>query len=197
LWTTASLAAQPETGLSTPDMISCLVLAADEAFTPVSAQGVVRTLATIIPAAMDGIVRDVALVGCSDRRDSHSDLEAIADHAGCALLFADQESQALIAGLEALRQDLVLILRAGYAPREGFAIELADQVRAATRGGSRGGVLLARPQGWRGLAPFRQPVVALLGRRRSMLDARARRLNELARRLRADGRFECGASKTS
>ena len=99
---------------------------------PVSSEAVVRTLGALVPAIVDGIVRDVVLVAAQANRD----LQHIADHAGCALITAPSSDlpmqQGLIQegliqeGLRALRGSHVFILRAGLIPETGFADELAD-----------------------------------------------------------------------
>ena len=109
---------------------------------PVSSEAVVRTLGALVPAIVDGIVRDVVLVAAQANRD----LQHIADHAGCALITAPSSDlpmqqglmqegliqegliqEGLIQeGLRALRGSHVFILRAGLIPETGFADELAD-----------------------------------------------------------------------
>ena len=176
-----------------PRMISALILAFADDSSPVSPEGLVRSLASIVPVAIESVLRDVVLIAPAAPEDRHEDLRAICDHAGCDLLFAPAEGEALRMGLSALRQDLALILRAGFAPRPGFAVELADLARLAAAGQGRGAVLWAERPGLRRFLGLRPPVVALLGRRPALLAASAGSFNETARRLRPTTRFECGA----
>ena len=57
-------------------MISALVLADDASFPqPASADAVVRTLSALIPATIEGLIRDVAVTGLDGRRETrHRDI---------------------------------------------------------------------------------------------------------------------------
>jgi hypothetical protein len=89
----------------------------------------VRTLSALVPAAIEGIVRDVTLACAGDI----AELRKIADHAGCEIAEAADPAGAIAAGLASARGDLLLILRAGYAPQSGFIEEIADMFQRATR----------------------------------------------------------------
>jgi len=98
-------------------MLSAVVLATDLS-RPLgaSSEAVVRTLSALVPAAIEGIVRDVTLASAGDI----AELRKIADHAGCEIAEAADPAGAIAAGLASARGDLLLILRAGYAPQSGF-----------------------------------------------------------------------------
>ncbi|NDA45968.1 MAG: hypothetical protein EBY21_01560 [Alphaproteobacteria bacterium] len=88
----------------------------------VSSEAIVRTLGALVPAIIEGILRDVILVAAA----ADQDLQHIADHAGCALLEANAPAPIFQQGLKAMRGQNVFILRAGLIPDSGFADELAD-----------------------------------------------------------------------
>jgi hypothetical protein len=90
--------------------------------THVSSEALVRTLGALVPAIIEGILRDVVLVAAAPDKE----LQHIADHAGCALLAANAPEPNFLQGLKAIRGQHVLILRAGLIPDSGFADELAD-----------------------------------------------------------------------
>lgn len=102
-------------------MFSALVLIQHGPKGAPSGEGVVRTLSALVPAAIEGIVRDVALA--SPVRSE--DLSRIADLAGCAYVHASAD--ALVReSLAALKGPRILALRAGRVPEQGFLDELAD-----------------------------------------------------------------------
>jgi hypothetical protein len=181
-----------DAALCKASMISGVILAfpgGDAA--PVSNEGVVRSLAVLVPAAVEHLVRDVVLAGL--RTGARSELDAIADHAGCSLLFADSEAEALRLGLEAARRPLALVMRAGYAPRQGFLAELADFASNAASPAMRGGAVLREER--RGLARFASlsaAPAALLASRAGLLEQDFRGFADLTRRMRPKTRFECG-----
>jgi len=111
-------------------MLSAIVLAADRSLPqPASSEAVVRTLAALVTAAIEGLVRDVTLATGGESLD----LRKIADHAGCEIAEAADPAGAIAVGLASARGDLLLILRAGYAPEAGFIEEIADLFQRATR----------------------------------------------------------------
>ena len=111
-------------------MLSAVVLATDLSRPQgASSEAVVRTLSALVPAAIEGIVRDVTLACAGDI----AELRKIADHAGCEIAEAADPAGAIAAGLASARGDLLLILRAGYAPQSGFIEEIADMFQRATR----------------------------------------------------------------
>ena len=109
-------------------MISALVLADDASFPqPASADAVVRTLSALIPATIEGLIRDVAVTGLDGRRE----LLKIADHAGCELILSADHAQLLPAALKAARCDLVFVLKAGFAPNPGYIEEISDRFQSS------------------------------------------------------------------
>jgi len=111
-------------------MLSAVVIAADRGSPhAASSEAVVRTLSALVTAAIEGLVRDVTLAAGEESLD----LRKIADHAGCEIAMASDPAGAIAAGLASARGDLLLILRAGYAPQAGFIEEIADLFQRATR----------------------------------------------------------------
>lgn len=102
-------------------MFSALVLVQAGAQGLPSSEAVVRTLSALVPAAIEGIVRDVALATDAPA----SELARIADHAGCEYVEGAGDGT-LDAGLAALKEQRILLLRAGRVPEHGYAGELAD-----------------------------------------------------------------------
>ena len=104
-------------------MLSAIIIVSD-GNVPVSPspEALVRTLAALVPAAIEGLVRDVVLAAPS----GNPDLARIADHAGCEIAEADTPTAVIAAGLKAARGDALLVLRAGHAPERGFFEEMAD-----------------------------------------------------------------------
>jgi len=139
-----------------------------------SNEAVVRTLAALVPAAIEGVVRDVALAA----PQPSDDLTRIADHAGCALVSG---ADGLLArAFDALKEPRLLIVRAGRAPERAFVGELADL--AAYRA-SACALLLDAPDGWlTRIAPRLSPPSGVVAPR-SLLRADAGSVRELARAL--------------
>lgn len=112
-------------------MLSALVLASDSHVrVSASPEAMARTLAALVPAAVQGVIKDVTLASLLGADQALY----IADHAGCALAEADTPEAVLKAGLALTRGDIILVLRAGYAPEAGFMEEVSDQFeRSAIR----------------------------------------------------------------
>jgi hypothetical protein len=86
----------------------------------------VRTLASLIRANVEGLLRDVAIAG-----PSGSDLVNVADHAGCGLIEAANEACWLRLAIVAARGPDVFLLRSGRAPDFGFIEEAGDFLSSA------------------------------------------------------------------
>lgn len=158
---------------------SALVIACDRNV-PVlpSAEAVVRTLASLVPGAVEGLLRDVVLTGPANSKD----LRRISDHAGCHLVEAPEPSQTVPLGLAQIRCDRVLVLRAGYAVERAFVDELADLDARISR--LRAVLMRSEPEGlltriWPALAP-----AAGLVAMRDALDGRAVDFESLIRKCR-------------
>ena len=127
-------------------MFSAIVLC--PASTPATA--VVRTLAALVPLAVGGLVRDLVMAAPAEPVFSR-----IADEAGCAL----SGSTEFAVALALTRADWLLVIRAGFAPLEGFNDEAGDFLG----GGARAGLLRAEPAAlWTRLFPATAEIAGLL-----------------------------------
>ena len=89
--------------------------------------GVAATLATLVPGAVEGIVREVVLVD----RGMTAASRKVADHAGCRVVASGELRQAV----EAARGDWLLLLEPGARLQPGWieaVIEHADTVAGGT-----------------------------------------------------------------
>jgi hypothetical protein len=85
----------------------------------------VDTLAALVPAVADGLVRDLVLAG-----PSGPFLDSVADGAGCGrVVAAGSRVQLISAALGELRSNWVLVLEAGMVPGGAWAEEAEDFVR--------------------------------------------------------------------
>ena len=158
-------------------MLSAIVLATDRsAPQSASSEAVVRSLSALVSAAIEGIVRDVTLASAGHSEE----LRKIADHAGCEIAEASDPAGAIAAGLASARGDLLLVLRAGYAPQAGFIEEIADMFQRATRPDALRFRIV--PTGFlMRLAPGLSPVRGLVAKR-AILDVASPDLATLVRR---------------
>lgn len=139
-------------------------------------QGLVRSLAALVPALVQDCLREATIVGAPD-----VGLEEIADHAGCGLALDDAPARALATALGRARCDRVFVLRAGCVPLAGYIDELKD-----LEGDRRALALRLEPAGFaQRLAPRLSPVVGLSAPRLACLDSPFPNLAEGARKLRA------------
>ena len=141
-------------------MLSAIVLAGAEPGTA-SPEAIVRTFASLVPAVVAGVVRDVTLVApAGDAR-----MTEIADHAGCALVEA-APGDFIANALAAARGDLVLLVLAGRAPDQGFAGEVFDLFDRSGDRAPRSALLRVEPDTFpRRLLPALCPAEALIARR--------------------------------
>ncbi len=130
-----------------------------------TAEGVVRTLAAFLAASVRGLVREAVLAGPPGH-----DLGFIADHAGCAFVEAEAETEALRKALALGRAADLVVLYAGYVPEIGFVDALEDLLRSR-RSEEHGWLIRAAPEsGIARLLPSVAPAVGLLASRRLCTD---------------------------
>jgi hypothetical protein len=168
-------------------MLSALITAFPAKLGGAAPDPVIRTLGALVPAAVAGLIADVALVGPADV----ADLSAIADHAGCQLLVCQSEGEALRLGLMACRRERALVIRAGYIPGSGFLEELADLLGPGA-GAFRAAILRERPDGLFSLAARRR-VAAIVARKDALLRLHPSGFDRMASRARPDRKLKCGA----
>jgi hypothetical protein len=127
-----------------PAMLSTIVFCEDK---PASAPGrdlaeiLARTLACLVPAKVEGLLCDVRIAG-----PAGTGLSLVANHAGCALIEAENEADWLSLALQSARGPDIFLLRCGRAPEAGFIEEAADFLAADTKDSSRAAWLRAAPE---------------------------------------------------
>lgn len=139
-------------------------------------EAMVRTLAALVPAAIEGVLRDLAIAAPS----GHPELERIADHAGCELIEAGDQKAALMLALKATREDNIFVIPAGRAPEAGFADEIAEMIgdnRRTARMRERPDSFFTR------LLPGLSPPAALLAPRETLLAIASGDIPSMSRRL--------------
>ena len=98
-----------------------------------------RTLAALVPAAVEGVVRDVTLLQVGDA----ASLAGIADEAGCHVVEERDFPAALARGVAGARGPWIFVVKAGTVPSRLFGEETA---RALDGGLEVGTALLLREQ---------------------------------------------------
>lgn len=111
-------------------MISVVLVAAEDL------RGLAAQMAMLVPAAVDGLVKEVILVA-----DGEPGVEALAEDSGARLVTASGDR--LAAGAAAARGDWILTLRATPALRDGWR----EPVEKHLAGGAGAPAVLAAPGG--------------------------------------------------
>lgn len=115
-------------------MISVVLLASEDL------QGLASQMALLVPAAVDGLVKEVILVGASE-----PGVEALVEDSGARLVEIDGDAASCFAaGAAAARGDWILTLRASPALRDGWR----EPVEKHLAGGGGAPAALAAPGGW-------------------------------------------------
>jgi hypothetical protein len=139
-------------------------------------EAVARSLASLVRASIEGIVREALIVGPSGDM-----LAEIADQAGCAHVEASSVKEGLARALAQARGEIVFVLEGGYAPLPGFVEEAGDLLRA---GSFRGATLRRAPHTMMTrLAPSLARAVGAFAPRRAFQGEAPRSLDALVRRL--------------
>ncbi len=122
-------------------------------------EAVARSLGALVRSAVEGLLRDVAIVG-----PASDDLAKLADHAGCAFIEASSAQDGLFRAFAQMRAEIAFVLEGGYAPPSGFIEEASDLFREAEH--FRGALLRLAPDSLlTRLAPgLARPVGALVVR---------------------------------
>lgn len=145
-------------------MLSALVLAPFFSGRTVPAPGaVVRTLAALVPATVEGLVRDVTLLAPS----GDEGLRTVAEHAGCGLVEAKAFRNGFGQALTLAKQPVLFVVRAGAAFDRGFLSEVAA-ILGPDGGGEGDPCFLLRqaPEGFAArILPDLAPVAGLIASR--------------------------------
>ncbi len=160
-------------------MISILLLGFDKLGRSAAEPGhVVRTLASLVPATVDGVVRDVCLAGPAEPRA----LADIADHAGCSFAGSADFATAIRIGARQLRCPTVLVLMPGVAIGRPVVDELSSLLPTLQSGARTFRLLKAERRDWAGrLFPSLAPNAALLAPRGWLEQSRATSFSGLIR----------------
>jgi hypothetical protein len=160
-------------------MISALVLSPSLSAAqphPRASEAVARSLGALVRSAVEGVLRDVAIVG-----PSGDDLAALADHAGCAFVETDSTKDGLARAVTQMRANILFVLEGGYAPPSGFAQEVSDLLLDTN---FRGALLRVAPDTLvTRLAPGLARPVGALALRNDIRSAAPRDLADLIRRV--------------
>ena len=150
-----------------------------------------RTLAFLVSAAVQGLVRDAVLIG-----EDSAALRYVADYAGCTLISEPDPAGALEAALAAARSEQVFLLRAGYAAEPPLIDEIRDFFEFGRGRDGVSGLVREMPGGIvRRILPGTSPLAGLVASRDRSRAANARGLTDMARRLRPAVTFKAGARR--
>ncbi|MGH6835947.1 MAG: transposase [Methylocella sp.] len=131
------------------------------------AEVLARTLASLVTAKVEGLLCDVRIAG-----PVGTGLSLVANHAGCALIEAENEADWLGLALQAARGPDIFLLRCGRAPEAGFIEEATDFLAADSKDQSRAGCLRTAPESFfERIFLSLAPVAGLIAPRHLMLRA--------------------------
>ncbi len=154
-----------------------------------ASEAVARSLGALVRAAVEGILRDVAIAGLPADK-----LGPLADHAGCAFIETNSAQDGLARAAASMRADFAFVLEGGFAPPSGFAEEAGD--------------LLMNPELFRGallrrapdtlltrMAPGLARPVGALASRNALKAAAPRDLPDMIGRLKIRAAFQARAQR--
>ena len=140
---------------------------------------IVRTLAALVPAAVEGVVRDVCLVAPTD----DGGLSDVADHAGCAFAAAPSFAEAISVGSRQVRSASILVAQGGMVTDRPLIEELLLLLPSLDGGNHPFYVVRGERRDFLGrLVPALAPAAALLAPRAWLSGANAADLARLVRR---------------
>ncbi|MCW6510201.1 hypothetical protein [Lichenifustis flavocetrariae] len=172
-------------------MISVLVLGSSTAAgrRPTSSDSV-RTLAALVPGAVDGLVRDVVLVATT----ADAELAKVADYAGCSFVAEPDFARSLQVGAARARSEQILILLAGVSFDRALIDEMAG-LASRHSGWLEGGVGVKSVEtGWFGrIMPSLVPTVGLVVLRKHLTGVSADSFQALQRQVRPRRTFKTRA----
>jgi hypothetical protein len=175
-------------------MLSTIVCCEDKPASPPGrdlAEVLARTLASLVTAKVDGLLGDVRIAGPAGKG-----LGNVANHAGCALIEAENEADWLRLALEAARGPDVFLLRCGRAPEGGFIEEAGNFLAKNTKDKSRAARLRAAPESFlERVFPSLAAIAGLIASRDSMLRAPCGGFRKLARCIGPAATFQTRARR--
>ncbi|MCI0467482.1 MAG: hypothetical protein L0Y57_10835 [Beijerinckiaceae bacterium] len=150
-----------------------------------------RTLASLVPAKVEGVLCDVRIAG-----PAAMGLGIVAHHAGCALIESNNETERLRLAIEAARGPGVFVLRCGRAPEAGFIEEISDFLASSMAIASRPANLRAAPEGiFERLFPSLAPVAGIIAPRDLLLRLPGGGFQEMARKIGSATTFRARARR--
>jgi hypothetical protein len=150
-----------------------------------------RTLAFLVSAAVQGLVRDAILIG-----EDSAALRYVADYAGCTLVTESDLTKALAIALACARGEHVFLLKAGYASEAPLIDEIRDFLEFGRGREGLCGLVREMPGGLvQRILPGTSLLAGLIASRDKCRSAKARDLTELARRLRPSVLLKAGARR--
>ncbi len=158
-------------------MISTLVVTTPAVFdAPRRSIALLRTLAALVPATVEGVVRDVTLLQVGE-----GSLAEIADEAGCSMVEEDDFSAALARGVAGARSSWIFVVKAGTVPSRLFGEEALRALEGLlTTGGAL--VLREQPRGFLSRCfPSLAPVAGVILPRARLAEARCASFAEIVR----------------
>lgn len=161
-------------------MLSAIVLTPPSDDATRLAGAVLRTLAALVPATIDGVLRDVTLLKVGDA----GDIAGMADEAGCRLVEERDLPAALARGAASARSPWVFVVQAGTVPSRLFGEEAA---RALESRQTTGEALFLREAPTSLLArwfPSLAPVAGVILPRSRLAEIRCDSFTDLVRRAR-------------
>ncbi len=147
---------------------------------PGRAGALLRTLAALVPATVEGVVRDVTLLQVGEA----GSVAGIADEAGCQLVEDRDFPGALARGVAGARSPWIFVVKAGTVPSRIFGEEAA---RALDGFLDAQGALLLREQPRTLLArffPWLAPVAGVILPRSRLAEGRYATFADIVRRAR-------------
>jgi hypothetical protein len=150
-----------------------------------------RTLAFLVSAAVQGVVRDAVLIG-----EDSAALRYVADYAGCTLVSEPEPAKAIAEALAAARSEHVFLLKAGHAAEPPLIDEIRDFLEFSRGRDGIAGLVRAMPGSFvERILPRTSPLVGMVASRDTCRAAHARDLDDMARRLRPSVLLKAGARR--
>jgi hypothetical protein len=150
-----------------------------------------RTLAFLVSAAVQGLIRDAVLIG-----EETPALRYVADYAGCTLVGESDPAKALAKALDLARGEHVFLLRAGYAAEPPLIDEIRDFLELGPSGQGACGLVREMADGFmQRIWPAMSPLAGLVAPWNRSRAARPRDLQHLARTLRPRVTLKTGARR--